>query len=210
MKRIAYILSIITLFVASSCLDEQTQSSSTEAFSLTCTVDASLKRDSATLYIVEESYNKLVNCGLRTNKAGAPLQWDGNIDGAKAAFIKFTNDTIPFYLIIEPGTCHVTITRTSWAIAGGRCNAEYSRYITHRQAIVKARKQVFLDYMKQVKDSTLTQEIEQKYVIQDSMLRDSLHRYTAWRMTTGGPVSLIAREKFYNTLPRLFQKAVDR
>lgn len=211
MKQIInVILFLITCIALSSCTERNSETSLTGSFTVTCAVDASLKRDSATLYLIEENYHKIVNCGLRTVEPGNPFEWNGHIDGAKAAFIQFAGDSVPFYLIVEPGQCHITRNCATWSIAGGRGNAEYSRFMAHRQSIERAINQVFKNYMKQVQDSTLTQQLEQSYVTQDSVLRDSLQRYTAWRMTTGGPVSLVTREKYYKTLPkRLKDKATN-
>ena len=204
MKFYYYILAILTAFTAFSC-SESSSTSDNSGFHVSCTYDASLNRDSATLYFLEEDYNKLSSAGLCVVKPGNAFEWQGHVTGPKAAFLKFSNDSVPFYFVLEPGETTIKVHRTSWEINGGQCNKEYTRFMQHRKSIIKEKNKVFNYYLKIAADSTLTATTEKDILAQDSILSDSLHRYTAWRMTTGGPVAVIARERFFNTLPKQYQ-----
>lgn len=175
------------------------------AYHLSCTVDKGLSGDSASLYIVEDGYQRLIAAGMRTGEPGTPLSWDGHIDGARVAFIKWEGDSVPFYLVLEPGNIAITIHGDRWTIKGGHYNGEYMHFLNRRQSIINDKKQLLTSYLKHGADSTLTMELERDYLKRDSLLGDSLQRYTAWRMSTDDPVAIIAKERFYTTLSRKFQ-----
>ncbi len=188
-----------------SCSGDKTKSS-TGAYTLTCTAEKRLGRDSATLYIVEDNYRCLTNGALSTTKPGGTFKWQGHIDGAKAAFIKFNNDTTLFYLVLGPGNTEVKIGATGWKIEGTSHNNEYVKCLSHRNAIIKAKSAIFRDYMKYDTDSTLTEEIERDFLARDSVMADSLQRYMVECMSTGDPVAMILKERFFNTLTKEYMR----
>jgi len=204
MKKVFHILLIIVAVAMVSCGHKAVKTGN-GAYHLTCTVDQGLQGDSASLYIVEDGYHRLIPMGMRTGEPGTPLSWDGHIDGARVAFIKWENNPRPFYLVLEPGNIDITIHGNSWSIKGGQYNGEYLRFLNTRRSIINDKEKLFADYLKHGADSTLTMDMEQECLKRDSLLTDSLQRYIVWRMNAGDPVSIIVKERFYTTLSKKFQ-----
>lgn len=205
MKTLQKFLLYIILVAVVSCGHSPVKTGN-GAYHLTCTVDKGLvKGDSASLFIVEDGYQRIIPVGLRTGAAGTALSWDGHIDGARVAFIKWAGDTVPFYLVIEPGNIDITIHGDRWMIKGGHYNGEYMHFLNTRQSILNDKEKLLADYLKHASDSTLTIEMEKDCLKRDSLLTDSLQRYIVWRMNAGDPVSIIVKERFYPTLSKKFQ-----
>ena len=201
MKNLLVIITIICLAVTAISCGKGKAKGGTGAYSLTCTVDADLMVDSATLYIVEDNYQCLTPGMTRIVKShGKPFNWNGHIDGAKAAFIKLDSDTALFYLVLGPGNTTIDIHRGDWTANGTSYNNEYIAFLNHRFSIIANKKGLFRQYMQASNDSTLTAEVERDFMARDSVLSDSLQRYMTWRMSTGDPVSLIVKERFFKEL----------
>ncbi len=198
-----YIMCVVAMMTA-ACGRRATQDDIT-AYRLTCHVDKGLLGDSAQLYIVEDGYHRLLNGGLRIGKPGTSLVWDGHIDGPRVAFIRWQGFDRPFFFVLEPGNIGINLHAHGWKIDGSRNNNDYMRFLNHRHNIQMARDNSRSEYLKHVADSTLTADLELQYQQRDSILCDSLNRYTAWRMAQDDPVAVIARERFYNSLPKKYQ-----
>lgn len=203
MKRLHLITTLFIALFMMACNNNEVIP--TGAYHLSCELSKEFSKDSATLYIVETDYDCLAHEGLSIAHDNV-FRWDGHIDGAHAAFIRFKNDSIPFYFILEPGTININITNHGWTIDGSKQNHAYMHALNKRQNIIDAKKELWKKYMAQCNDSTLTQELETKYLEQDSLLTDSLQRYLTWRMKKGDQVSVIIKERLYKTLTTEYQK----
>lgn len=171
-------------------------------YRVTCTVDNTLHRDSATLMVLEEDYNRLRVCGACRSSDGV-FTFTGQTDGPKAALIRWDNDTTqPFYFVLEPGQLDINITASSWNITGSPHSAEYQRYINQRNEIMDLRVATWQEYLKMATDSSLKRDDEIHMVRQDSLLNDSLQRITVERINRGDAVGRIIRERFGNQLDK--------
>lgn len=207
-KFISKICAFLLVFCLTACdtSNGTAQQSENSEFTVTCSVAANVKKDSATLYIVDECYNRLECHGLRTLNKQRSFTWKGDVNEPKAAFICFANDSLPLYFVVEPGNINISLSRTERSIKGGRSNSEYMSFISHRTKIIKAKDNLFKKYQSCAADSTLTAELEQDFLKQDSLLSDSIQRYTAHRIAAGGPVATIVKERFFNTLTEHYMK----
>lgn len=203
MKHLHFITTLFIAIFMVACNNNEVIP--TGVYHLSCELSKKFSKDSATLYIIESDYNCLALEGLSIAKDNT-FSWDGHIDGAHAAFIRFQNDSTPFYFILEPGTININITTHGWSIVGSKQNRAYMHTLNNRQKIIDAKKDLWRKYQSQCNDSTLTQEQEIKYLEQDSVLTDSLQRYLTWRMKVGDPVSLIIKERLFKTLTTEYQK----
>ena len=83
-------------------------------YRVTCTIDNTLKHDSATLLVLEDGYNQLRVCGTCRARGGV-FTFDGQTDRPKVALIRWDDDTVqPFYFVLEPGQLSINITPQSW------------------------------------------------------------------------------------------------
>lgn len=204
MKFFRTIIYFLLVILACACSDNS-KPSGNGGYSITCIADKQLGRDSATLYIIEDSYNSIAQGELKVVKPGNAMKWNGHIDGARAAFIRWQGDSVPFFFVIEPGEIHINIHADRWMIEGGRYNNQYLRYLNNRRHMLDMKDSLFKEYMKHASDSTLTKDMETRYAKRDSLITDSLMQYTAWRMSTGDPVAIIVKERFFSTLTRQYQ-----
>ena len=169
-------------------------------YTVTLELADSIRHDSlATLHIVDDTYGQLMP-GITKHFADGSITFSGQTAKARVAFITFDSVSPPFYFVLEPGNIDINIKLDRWSITGGRGNAEYVRFLNHRQRIIDARKKGFDDYRRAALDSTLTLRAERRAAERDSLLADSLQRILLQRMLGSDPVSRIVRQRLIGTL----------
>lgn len=200
MKYLAHIIMALTVLTAiiSGC---DTRSSAGAPFSVEVTVDSVLHRQCATLWTVDDDYQRLRCLSTDSAKDGGRFNFKGFLDRQQVAFIKFAGDSTPFYFVLEPATHTViNITPSHWRIDGSRACNSYIRFLNQRQHILDDMKKTWKAYRHMAADSTLKQRHEVMFFEHDSLLLDSLQRLTVERINRGDAVSRIVRERFINTL----------
>lgn len=171
-------------------------------YTVTCTLDSDLQRDSATLLVLEEDYNKLRLCGTAHAQDGT-FTFKGQTAGPKVALIRWDNDSIhPFHFVLEPGNIRLSIKTGSWEVAGSKHNSEYLKFINTRNDLMNRRVSTWQEYLKAADNGSLTHEEELHMVRQDSLLNDSLQRITVERINRGDAVGRIIRERFASQLDK--------
>ena len=169
-------------------------------YTVTCRLDDKLMRDSATLLVLEPEYNKLRVCATARPEQGV-FSFKGQIDAPRVALIRWDNDsTRPFYFVLEAGHIQLSINPGSWSVSGSPQNVEYMKYINQRNDIMNARVATWQEYLKAASGSSLKREDELRLVRQDSLLNDSLQRFTVERINRGDAVGRIIRERFTDKL----------
>lgn len=169
-------------------------------FTVTCRMEGTAHHDSATLLVLEESYNKLRVLDTAHDKDGT-FTFKGQIDAPHVALIRWDNDsTNPFHFVLEQGNINLTIKADSWSIGGSRQNTDYQKFINQRNSIMNARVATWQEYLKAAEDKSLTHDDEVRMVRQDSLLNDSLQRITVERINRGDAVGRIIRERFAGQL----------
>ena len=198
-KIILAILAGVALMGALTGCDNQHQGELKD-YTVTCTLESKLHRDSATLLVLEEAYNQLRVCG-RAHAQQGTFTFKGQTDGPKVALIRWDDDSIhPFHFVLEPGMTRFTIREDSWSASGSTLNADYQDFINQRNAIMKQRVALWQDYLTASANNSLTREEELRMVKQDSLLNDSLQSFTVKRINRGDAVSRIVRERFATQL----------
>ena len=171
-------------------------------YTVTCTLDGDVQRDSATLLVLEEDYNKLRLCGTAHAQDGT-FTFMGQTAGPKVALIRWDNDSIhPFHFVLEPGNIRLSIKTGSWEVAGSKHNSEYLKFINWRNDLMNRRVSTWQEYLKAADKGSLTHEEELRMVRQDSLLNDSLQRITVERINRGDAVGRIVRERFAGQLDK--------
>ncbi|MBQ0115055.1 MAG: DUF4369 domain-containing protein [Bacteroidales bacterium] len=199
-----HIIVLASMIFCNSCHNDNNKD--VENYCVSCNIDKTFNKDSATLYILEDDYQMLTNAGLKISKSNK-FEWKGFISESKLAFIKFDNDSIPFYFIIGPNPVNITINRRSWMIEGGKSNQQYVHFLNQRQKLIDAQKQNFNNYLNISGNTSFTRGQENRYYQQDSILSDSIQRITLWRINQGDIVGKIIKERFVNSLsPQMRQK----
>ena len=94
----------------------------------------------------------------------------------------------------------IHIDKKSWRVNGSPENRSYQQFIHHRNDIMNARLAVWQEYLKAATNATLKQEDEQRMVRQDSLLNDSLQRFTVERINRGDAVGRLIRERYADQL----------
>ena len=169
-------------------------------YTVTCTLDDKVSRDSATLLVLEENYNKLRVCGTARAQEDS-FTFTGQIDAPKVALLRWDNDTtLPFLFVLEAGNIGINIKSGSWQVTGSAQNTEYMRFVRHRSSIMNTRADIWREYLVAAEKATLKREDELRMVRQDSLLNDSLQRITVERINRGDAVGRIIRERYASQL----------
>lgn len=192
------LMGLCLVTVVASC-DRQRRGNPMD-YTVTCTLQEPLRHDSATLFVLEESYNKLRVCGS-VKSVKNTFTFKGQIDRPKVALIRWDNDTTqPFHFVLEQGDINIVIKANSWSARGSKQNNDYQRFINQRKSIMNSRIATWQEYLKAAADKSLTREDELRMVRQDSLLNDSLQRITVERINRGDAVGRIIRERFAGQL----------
>ncbi len=208
MKRILYTIAIMLSMTLAGCGND-TRDYTGMDYTVTITLDNSLRHDSATLLVLEEEYNQLHLCG-KTVKKGDTFTFTGQIDKPKVALIRWDNDSSqPFHFVLESGDTHITLKPNAWSVKGSEQNAKYLHYVNERNGIMDARIATWQEYLKMAADSSLTQEDEVRMARQDSLLNDSLQRITVERINRKDAVGRIIRERYGNQLDQTHKRMIN-
>lgn len=202
MKKILLTLGLLTAPCLSILMTgcDSRKADSLKDYTVTCRLDDKLMRDSATLLVLEPEYNKLKVCATAHTEQGV-FSFKGQIDAPRVALIRWDNDsTHPFYFVLEAGHIQLSINPGSWSVSGSPQNVEYMKYINQRNSIMNARVATWQEYLKAASGSSLKREDELRLVRQDSLLNDSLQRFTVERINRGDAVGRIIRERFTDKL----------
>ena len=194
------IAALLLSLLITGCDSQRTED--LEDYTVTCTLDDQIKRDSATLLVLEEDYNNLRVCAAARAQQET-FTFKGQTDGPKVALIRWDNDsTRPFYFVLEAGQTQLDISLGSWRVSGSAQNVDYMSFLNRRNAIMNARVATWQEYLKAASTSSLKREDEMRLVRQDSLLNDSLQRMTVERINHGDAVGRIIRERFAGQLDK--------
>ncbi|MBQ9556304.1 MAG: DUF4369 domain-containing protein [Muribaculaceae bacterium] len=191
-KLILSIGTLLAIMVSTGC-DNQSHGLD---YRVKCTIDNTMRHDSATLLVLEDDYNQLRVCGAQRSTDGT-FTFTGQTDRPKVALIRWDNDsTRPFYFVLESGDISITINHGSWHITGSAENSRYLHYINLRNSITDARVATWQEYLKMAADSSLKRDDEVRMVRQDSLLNDSLQRITVDCINRGDAVGRIVKQRY--------------
>ena len=168
-------------------------------FEVRCHVDPSFSRDKAALWIIDNDYGKRIMLASQENSNGR-FSLKGQIDRPTLAFLKFNNDTTPFYFVLEPTLISITINPENVIISGGEENREYARFIRQYKDISDKITSNNRRYVRLVCDSTLTREQERTLALRDSTLSDSLQMLVISGIRHDGPISTIITQRYIHIL----------
>ncbi len=168
-------------------------------FEVRCDVDPSFSRDKAALWIVDNDYGKRIMLASQENPNGH-FALKGQIDRPTLAFLKFNNDTTPFFFVLEPTLISITINPENVIISGGDANSEYAQFIRQYKDISNKITSNNRRYVRLVCDSTLTREQERALAFRDSTLSDSLQMLVINGIHREGPLSAIITQRYLHIL----------
>ena len=191
MNRILFLIVIFLLTVSCSKVSNR------------FTLDISLNKkdtDSAYIYIYEQEYGALRLYDKNSVKNGR-IYFAGETSEPRIAFLKFSNDSVPYYFILNNNHITFSFDDNKFILKGGNDNTQYFRYLLTRQNIENAKKYVWNKYKKYASDSILTDSIENALKIYNDKLSDSLENITIDCINTQNLVSEIVWRRFGNSLP---------
>lgn len=200
------VLACAALCMVSSCVESLNDS----PYKLTCSIDKTLAPDSVSLFFLEDDYNRVYKVAtVAVDSATGAYLFDGQIEKPSVAFLKFSNDSTPFYFVLEQGETQINITPRSVTVSGGDLNHEYFGFLKQRKALLAARRAVLDRYRSTVtSDSLISMSIEHNFLAQDSILADSLERITLAAINRGSISSRIILERYVNELRPEYLKKV--
>jgi hypothetical protein len=135
------------------------------------------------------------------DKSKGVFLFEGQIESPQVAFLKFSNDSTPFYFVLEKGETVISILPNSTVVTAGNLNHEYLSFLKQRNRLLAAKNDVFKKYLSSVSpDSVIDVNTEKLFLAQDSLLADSLERITLEAINRGSMASVIIRERFVNQL----------
>ena len=205
-----YLLRLVLACAALSMVSSCVESLNDSPYKLTCSIDKTLAPDSVSLFLLEDDYNRVYKVAtVAVDSATGAYLFDGQIEKASVAFLKFSNDSTPFYFVLEQGETQINITSRSVTVSGGDLNHEYFGFLKQRKALLAARRAVLDRYRSTVtSDSLISMSIEHKFLAQDSILADSLERITLAAINRGSISSRIILERYVNELRPEYLKKV--
>ena len=169
-----------------------------------CNVASELGVDSVSLMLVKEDYGSVYDAG-RVGVDGVlqAFVFEGHIEEPCVAYLKFGNDTTAMLFVLEPGLTQMTIGAKELIISGGDANHEYMTYLKCRNALLAEKRRNHEEYLRNVaSDSTISVAVERQYLTRDSVLCDSLERYTVSSINRGSLASKIIFDRYINTISR--------
>ncbi len=196
MNRILHIIfvAVFGLLVFSAC-----EKQAKYEFSVDCTVDPSFARDSVSLWILDEDYNRPLLLAT-DNSSESRFSLKGQIDRPALAYLKFNNDSSQFFFVLEPTTISIAINTGNVIINGGNGNRQYASFIRQYKNVLNRILSNNRQYVKLVCDSTLSREKERELAQRDSTLCDSLQRMVVNAINQQGPVAQIIRQRYFHAL----------
>lgn len=205
-----YLLRLVLACAALSMVSSCVESLNDSPYKLTCSIDKTLAPDSVSLFLLEDDYNRVYKVAtVAVDSATGAYLFDGQIEKPSVAFLKFSNDSTPFYFVLEQGETQINITPRSLTVSGGDLNHEYFGFLKQRKALLAARRAVLDRYRSTVtSDSLISMSIEHKFLAQDSILADSLERITLAAINRGSISSRIILERYVNELRPEYLKKV--
>lgn len=176
--------------------DEGHRHSVVAHYKLVCHIDAALRKDSATLYVTDPVYDCVRLCAT-AQRVNEKFTFVGQTSGSAIAMLKFDNDSIPFYFVLEPGMTDIDIKADRWRVTGdSRHTKAYALSVRHIRAIEAERKATWQRYCKLAADTALHLADEQALAKRDSVLRDSLQRVIVASINKGDLASQIIELRF--------------
>ena len=173
-------------------------------YRIECKISPELGTDSVSLMLLMDDYYSVYH--VATVGRGSESQafvFEGNIESPTIAYLKFSNDTIPMFFVVEQGLTQIDITPNGLVISGGDANHEYMTYLKARKALTDDRQRLHQDYLSHVApDSTIDVSLERQYFSRDSLLTDSLERVTVDAINRDNIASRIIFERYVNTISR--------
>ena len=184
---------IAMIILTASCSNES------ERYILNCSSNKK-NADSAYIYIYEKEYGALRLYDKEALKNGR-VSFTGQVAEPKIAFLKLSNDTVPYYFILDNNSIRISLKDDRFILRGGNENNNYYRYLLLRQNIVNAKKSLWQKYEKYAGDSVLTDSIENALKLFNDKLTDSLENVTTDYIKTHDLGSEIIWRRFGNSLP---------
>ena len=168
-------------------------------YTVSCKLDKKVAKDSATLYVVDNTLKRKRMLSKQGQK-DCMFTFTGQVDEPHVAIIKFKNEKTPFYFVLEPGMTRIEFTARQVIVSGGRQNHTYFQFINDIKSLQKQRKDNFKAYCKAVNDSSLNGTSEEAYRQADHQLFDSIQSVCLRHMNAGNQASLIIKERYVNLL----------
>jgi len=171
-------------------------------YRLECKIAPELGTDSVALMLVKDDYNSVYHVAtVARSTGGQAFVFEGDIDQSCVAYLKFSNDTTPMLFVLEPGLTQITIDSNGLVLSGGSANHEYMTFLKARKALLDQKKMLHHEYLSHVaSDSTISMEIERRYLTRDSLLTDSIEHITVNAINIGSLASRIILDQYVNTL----------
>ncbi len=197
-----YLLWSILTFVAVSMFTSCVESLNDSYYKISCSIDKSLGTDSVSLFLLQDEYSGLYHVStVALDKSKGVFLFEGQIESPQVAFLKFSNDSTPFYFVLEKGETVISISPNSTVVTAGNLNHEYLSFLKQRNRLLAAKNDVFKKYLSSVSpDSVIDVNTEKQFLAQDSLLADSLERITLEAINRGSMASVIIHERFVNQL----------
>lgn len=209
MKNLLSIVIVVaTLWITTGCVERLSDSH----YKVECSIDKSLRTDSVALFLLEDAYNRVYHAStVGLDSASGAFVFEGQVEQPCVAFLKFSNDSTPFYFVLEHGESHIAIGTNGVVFTGGNLNHEYFDYLKTRGSIMATRKALHSQYLQlAAPDSIVNIEQERQFAQQDSLLADSLDRVTLAMINRGNQASRIVLERFVNTLSPASLKVLNQ
>lgn len=195
---------IIIIAIALAALTGCVENLDKSHYRVECKISPELGVDSVSLMLVMDDYNSVYRVATVTrDNESQVFVFEGNIEAATIAYLKFSNDTVPMLFVVEPGLTQIDISPNGLVISGGDVNHEYMTYLKARKSLTVEKQKLHQEYLSHVApDSTIDIALERQYLARDSMLTDSLERITVDAINRGDVASTIIFDRYVNALSR--------
>ena len=178
------------------------------AYHVDCQLDEQLRRDSVSMWMLDDAYGQLRLCGAARLENGQ-VRFAGQIEQPALAMLKWDNDSTPFLFVLEPGDTRLHIKPDKWIVAGRAPQTKrYALLLTQVHAIEQSRSELWTRYSRLAADTALRQVDEVNLFSRDSVMRDSAQDLVVATINRGDIASRIVKMRFEQRLDSLHRNAI--
>lgn len=195
MSKVLQFLLLFLLFISNQAC------TSTSAYNVVVDVIDN-KADSISLYVYEPDYVKIRLLNVqKINRKGDVVSFTGQIEQPKLGILKISNDTIPYYFILDSEFTDLAVGSNKMLFKDGSVENKGILKLYDEVDRLKCNKAKIADmYSLAIKDSTLTAALESKYLKEFREVNDSLQFILTRAIKSDKLSSYIIARRFGNMI----------
>ncbi len=164
-------------------------------FEVTCHMTKAVAKDSATLLLADDDYDRLRLLGGQRIDSAGTFTFRGQTSGEHVAVLRFSGEKRPFCFVLGPGATSIVIDKSRVVVTGSSQNHDYMACLKAVRELQRQRRSNFAAYCKEAADSTLNAAKENRYQLTDHRLADSIQSVCLAGINAGSPAAKLIGER---------------